>query len=633
MVHRDLVDHGFASNPGLTVGVALAIGMLAQVAARHLELPGIVLLLLAGALLGPDAADVVQPDTLGHALQTLVGFAVAVILFEGAMNLDISRLRRQERAIRRLVSVGPIVTTIGGTLAAHYVLGWGWRESVLFGTLVIVTGPTVITPLLRRIRVHRPVKTVLEAESVFGDAIGATIAVVALEVAISPSVASFAEGFLHIGGRLLMGGALGLASGLVLAYLLRSRRAVPEGLENVLTLSVVLAIFHLSNAILPESGIAAAIGAGLAMGNVRSRVSRRLMEFKEQLTVMLIGLLFVLLAADVRLSDVQALGAPGLVTVAILMFVVRPLGVWLSTSKTGLSWREKLFVAWIGPRGIVAAAVASFFASQLERSGLPGGEAMRAMVFLVIAVTVGVAGLTGGLTARLLGVERPKDTGWVVLGANHLARAMARALRDFGEDVISIDTNPDHCRLAEEEGLRVIYGNGLEERTLLRTQPEIRAGFVGATPNEETNFLFAQKVHDLSREARVVVGLETAEGVTPEMVHDAASAVLFGREHRGRVWSMRFDRNEVTLERWRYEPMSDGPIPVSHEEDRGMVLPMVVSRAGRAAPFDDEVMFETGDEVLFAFDSGRLARARAQLLDRGWKPIAPPEQEAAAAAG
>lgn len=616
------MDHGFASNPGLTVGIALAVGMLAQVAARHLALPGIVLLLLAGALLGPDAIDVVQPDTLGPALRTLVGFAVAVILFEGAMNLDVVRLRRQERAIRRMVTLGAMVTTVGGTLAARYVLGWDWRPSVLFGTLVIVTGPTVITPLLRRIRVQRHVATLLEAESVFGDAIGATIAVVALEIAISPSVAGFAEGFLLIGGRLAMGGAFGLAGGLALAYLMRSRRAVPEGLENVLTLSVVLAIFQLSNAILPESGIAASIGAGLAMGNVRSRVSKRLMEFKEQLTVMLIGLLFVLLAADVRLSEVQALGVPGLVTVVILMLVVRPLGVWLSTYKTGLSWRERAFVSWLGPRGIVAAAVASFFAGQMERSGLSGGEAVRAMVFLVIAMTVGVAGLTGGLMARALDVERPSDAGWVVLGANALARALAHALEQAGEEVVCIDTNPDLCRAAQEAGLRVMYGNALEERTLLRTQPETRAGFVGATTNEETNLLFVQKAHELNREATTTAALETAEGVTVDMVHDSGASVLFGREHRGRAWSTRFDRGEVAIERWHYAPSHEGPAPISHQDDRGVVLPMVVRRDGRASPYDDEVVFEPGDEVTFVLDAARATRARQLLAERGWKPVA-----------
>ena len=207
----------FVNEPAFNVGLALAVGMLAQALARHLRIPGIVLLLAAGVLLGPDLLGIVRPDSLGDGLQMLVGFAVAVILFEGGLNLNLRRLRREALSIRRLATWGAIVTAVGGALAARLLLDWSWTLSALFGTLVIVTGPTVINPLLRRIRVNPNLATVLEAEGVLVDAIGAIVAIVALEVALSPSGESLALGSWHLLSRLGFGAILGTVTGLLLA--------------------------------------------------------------------------------------------------------------------------------------------------------------------------------------------------------------------------------------------------------------------------------------------------------------------------------------------------------------------------------------------------------------------------------
>ncbi|HEX2223020.1 MAG TPA: cation:proton antiporter, partial [Thermoanaerobaculia bacterium] len=318
-------------SPALTIALALAAGMIAQVLARHLRIPGIVLLLASGVLLGPDGLGVVRPGTLGHSLHDLVGFAVAVILFDGGMNLNLGRLRREARSIRQLVTAGAVVTAAGGALAARWILGWDWTLAVLFGTLVIVTGPTVITPLLRRIKVKERVATVLEAEGVLGDAVGAIIAVVTLEVVLSPAGPSLATGAWDLASRLGFGALLGAVAGLVLAALLRFQRLIPDGLESVFTLAAVVALFQGSNALMAESGILSVIMAGLVVGNARAHVVNELREFKEQLTILLVGLLFVLLAADIRLAEVYALGWPGLFTVLALMLLVRPANVLVGT--------------------------------------------------------------------------------------------------------------------------------------------------------------------------------------------------------------------------------------------------------------------------------------------------------------
>ena len=609
------------SDPSLTIALAIAAGMTAQVVARHLRLPGLVVLLGAGVLLGPDGLGAVRPETLGSALHTLVGFAVAVILFEGGMALDGVHLRRQARSIRQLVTWGALVTAVGATLAARSILDWPWRTAALFGTLVIVTGPTVVTPLLRRIRVTPRVATVLEAEGVFGDAIGALLAVVALDVVLTPFTGtSLAYGVGALALKLGTGAAIGLLGGFLLAALLRAPRLIPEGLENVSTLSIVLLIYQGSNAVLPESGIAAAIVAGLVVGNLPSRVDRDLRHFKEQLTVLLIGMLFVLLAADVRLDEVRALGWPGIATVAALMFVVRPLNAAVGTWGSDLSVKERLFVAWIAPRGIVAAAVSSLFAESLAAAGIPGGRELRALVFLTIAATVVVQGLSGGLVASRLGLRR-QPSGYVVLGASGLGLALARLLRDAGLEAILVDSNPEAHRRAEAEGFVALHGSALEEEMLARMAIADRLGAFAVTTNDEVNLLFARIVRREHRVARVWVALRLGQqSVRSEMLDRLGVRLLFGAPRRLEVWSGWLDGGAAEIRSWRkirsVEPSLDG---VTDQED---LLPLAVRRGEILLPMDEALRPQVGDELHAAVVLAERERIEAILDAAGWEPAA-----------
>ena len=612
----DIFDKG-----PLAFALAMAIGMLCQGIARHASIPGIVLLLAAGVLLGPDVANVIRPDALGEALPAVVGFSVAIILFEGGLNLKIKILRAQAKAIRRLVTLGAVVTAIGGTLAALLLMGWSWQLSLLFGTLVIVTGPTVITPLLRRIRVKHNVSTILEAEGIFIDAVGATIAVVALEVVLRPTGGAVSTGIMHIALRLGVGSIIGLVGGVVLALLLRWRRVVPEGMENVLVLAFVVALFQISNAWVHESGISAAIVAGLVLGNTRIYALEDLVAFKEQLTVLLIATLFVLLAADVRIHDVLALGWAGLATVMALMFVVRPIDVWICTYNTGLSWREKLFLSWLAPRGIVAAAIASLFAIELEYAGIEGGVEVKALIFLVIATTVTVQGLTGGLVASVLGLRRSQRTGFLILGANPLALLMARTLRAAGEQVVAIDANPDDCRHAEDEGFKVYYGNGLQEKMLLRGHADTREGCLALTPNESVNLLFAQKVLRSFRGPDVYVALQSSgDGVTEEMVHDLPAEVLFGGKCDLQYWITLLRRDQCKIVRGRYD--RPGKVPATIDEDTALfLLPLAGFHRGKVFPLADQSRLKAGNLAEFAVHRDRADEAAAWLHDIGFEIV------------
>ncbi|MCI0437069.1 MAG: cation:proton antiporter [Gemmatimonadetes bacterium] len=621
------MDPASITSPAFSIGLAMAVGMIAQVLARHLLMPGIVLLLAAGVLVGPDVLDVVRPAELGGALRIIVGFAVAIILFEGGLNLELRRLRSEAKVIRRLVTYGAVITGVGGMLAARFIMHWDWRLSTLFGTLVIVTGPTVVTPLIRRLKVEPKVGTILEAEGVLIDPIGAIIAVVALEVLYAGEV-SLAAGLVKTGYVLGGGTLIGAVGGAFIVALLRPKRVVPDGLENVFVLSIVVGLFQISEALLPESGLAAAVAAGMVVGNVGSRAKQGLVEFKEQLTVLMIALLFVLLAADVRIAEVQALGVPALLTVAALMFLVRPVQVVLCTMGANLHWRERTFLAYLAPRGIVAAAVASLFAQTISGRGLPGGDELRALVFMVIAVTVTVQGLTGGPIARWLRVRRPKPRGYAILGANPLALALGRVLSDDKRDIMFVDANPERVVAAWDDGFRATHGQGLQANVIAAIEPDSFAGCIGLTTNSEVNLLWANRIRAETRLPRVHVAIASGPRAIPaDQVADAGAFVLFARPRDVHSWESRFARGAALVERWRYS--KPGTLPRAAlagnaaGDDEEPFLILTIRRGGTVRPYDDDSSFREKDEADIAIEGTRRADAAAWLEQNGWMLASP----------
>ncbi len=604
-------------NPALTIGLSMVLGMLAQVGSKHLHLPGIVLLLLSGILFGPDGLNWIDPESIGPGLHILVGFAVAIILFEGGMNLRISRILRERNAIRGLIIKGALVTFVGGTFITIVVLGWDFRTSILFGTLIVVTGPTVITPLLKRIRVHHGVSTILEAEGILLDAIGAIVAVVALEIAISPSGLSFVTGLYHIISRLGIGAILGISGGFLLTIMFRFRDLVPDGLENVFILSWVIALFQISNTISPESGIAAVTIAGMTIGNSKTYIQQDLLEFKEQLTVLMIGMLFILLSADVRIEQIIELGVPGLITVAMLIFLIRPLSVFIGTDKSGLALNQKLLLSWIAPRGIVAAAVASLFVYELEIHGYDGTP-LRALVFLLIIVTVLLAGLTGGFVAGRLNLRRKSQSGWIILGAHEIARLLSGILKKAGNDIICIDEDPNACLKAENEGLKVFFGNALDDRTLQRAEPDTRKGIIALSGNEEVNYIFSQRAKHLSKEMSILIGIKDShEGITPKMIVDAGGKIPFGHSADMDFWSSLVKQNLTYQKSYVYR--SDKIFDLSDETIKGFLLPMVLKQKKSLEPIDNTMKIKSGNQITFLINKKNEEKATDWLKENGFE--------------
>ena len=622
-------------NAGLTLAVALAAGVLAQSLSRQAHLPGIVLLLLFGAFLGPEFLAWIEPSSLGEGLFAIVDFGIAIILFEGGLNLEWSRLKRQEAAIRGLITTGAVVTLVGATLSAGLVLGWRWDLALLFGSLVIVTGPTVVTALLRDMRLQPRLRTILEAEGVFIDPVGALMAGALLQIVLTPAPETLAAETQLIAASLGFGLVAGVAAGLVLVAALRYGVVVASGYEHIFVLASVVLVFEACGAVVPESGLMAVTVAGVVVGNFKTRVGEELREFKDRLTVMLIGLLFILLAADVSVDELRALGRPGLMVVAGLVLVVRPVSVWFATTGLRLNGRERTFIAAIAPRGIVAAAVASITAANLEAQGIDGGQQLKALVFLVIGVTVIVSGLTARPLASLLRVRLPRRDRVAILGARGLAFPLAEQLRQADIPVVFLEFDPKRSRVAEEAGYAVVFGDPLEERTLLRARPELVGKAIGATSNEHFNSLFVRQALDGFDVPRGLIAVESLFGEqSPSLLPPEDADVLFDGPHDHERWDVRWRHQQVVVETFEYvspesadaeQPDLPGPDPTRSKELFAIVT---LTRGKGVSPMRMGYRPRTADVAAIAIHAPDHAEAVEVLERLGWHRTADEQEDA-----
>lgn len=493
--------------------LALAAGMAAQTVAVRLSIPSIVCLLAGGVLLGPDGLGLFDPAVFGRARTDLVNLAVTVILFEGGLALEMERLRHLQRSLLLLLTLGAAISMVGGTLAAHMLLGLPWSIAALYGSLMIVTGPTVVTPLLSRLTVNRRVRELLIGEGVLIDPIGAIVAIAAAEYVVGDHAILAASGWLVV-VRLVVGGATGIVGGLALALAMR-RRWIADDLINPFVLGIVLLTASWASRVSPEAGLMAAVAQGIVLANAGLRGLRSLREFKEALTVLLLSFIFIILAANLRLREVQALGWNALIVVGVLVWIARPLAVFIATIGSSLTVPERLFVTWICPRGIVAAAVAGLFRILLTHADIPGGRQLEALVFVTVGVTVTLQGLTAGRVARLLKVDVLTLRGTIIVGADRFARLMARLLSAHGRQVAMIDRSARLCRVARGEGFSVYEGDALSLDTLDEAGARYADTVVAMTRNPELNALVRQRVRNNFRVERVLAVVEDPEATAP----------------------------------------------------------------------------------------------------------------------
>lgn len=443
----------------LTLAAILLLGVGAQWLAWWLRLPAILPLLGVGLLAGPVLGWLDPGQVFGELLFPMVSLGVAVILFEGALTLKITEIRHQVGVVRNLVSFGALLNWGIIAVAARYCTGLPWSLAFLFGALVTVTGPTVVAPLLRTVRPQAEVANILRWEGILIDPIGALLAVLVFEFTVSEH---HQHTLLMFGLTIVAGVVFGLAGAWLLATLMR-RRLLPDYLHRVGSLALVLGIFTLSNTLAEESGLLAVTVMGMVLANYRDLVMDEILDFKETLTLLLISVLFIILAARIDFGAFRDIGWGALGLLLVILFVARPAAVWLAALGSSLDWQRKAVIAWIAPRGIVAAAVSALFALQLERLGYAQAPMLAALTFMVIVVTVILQSLTAKLVTQRLGVAASPAHGVLIVGGNPVARAIAKVLHERDIQVILADTDWRNISMARMSGIPTYRGDVLSE--------------------------------------------------------------------------------------------------------------------------------------------------------------------------
>lgn len=452
----------------------IILGIIAQWVAWRTKLPAILPLIIIGLLVGPvstmftkDGAKIIEPIWNGtkglfpgEGLYYFVSLAISIILFEGGLTLKRSEIRNVGPVITKLITIGSIVTFFGAGVLVHYAIGLSWEMSFLFSSLIIVTGPTVITPILRNIPLKKDVSAVLKWEGILIDPIGALAAVLVFEFIIVGEGQGYTQTALLEFGKIVV---FGLTIGFTFAHALTfaiKKNFVPHYLLNVVSLSTVLLVFVMSDVFAKESGLLAVVVMGMVMGNTNLPNIKELLYFKESLSVLLISILFILLSANVNLSDLELIYKwNSLVLFLVIVFLIRPLGVFLSAAGSNLKLNEKLFIGWVGPRGIVAAGIASLFGSKLLLRNEPGAEYITPLVFMIVLGTVMLNATTARLFAKMVGVFLTKSEGILIIGASKISRLIGEYLQKNNRHVVLIDNNQTNVAKAKKIGLEAIDAN------------------------------------------------------------------------------------------------------------------------------------------------------------------------------
>lgn len=450
----------------------IILGILAQWIAWKFRIPAILPLIITGLLVGPFASEYFSADGSkwiepiwngekglfpGESLFHFVSLAISIILFEGGLTLKMNEIKNVGPVITKLITIGSLITFIGAGIAVHYIFELSWEISFLFSALIIVTGPTVISPILRNIPLKNDVSAVLKWEGILIDPIGALVAVLVFEfISVGGGHNFTLTALIEFGKIVLFGTTFGFTFAHGLNFSLK-RGFVPHYLINVFVLAAVLGVFVLSNSFAHESGLLAVVVMGMVVGNFNAKYLKEVLYFKEALSVLLISILFILLAANINMEDLLLVfNWEELLLFSIVILVVRPLGVLLSTINSTLKLNEKLFISWVGPRGIVAAGIASLFGLKLAKQGVAGAEYITPLVFMIVLGTVLLNATTARFFAKILGVFLNKSEGILIIGASEVSRLISKFLVDRGREIVLIDTNSENIRLAQELGLKAL---------------------------------------------------------------------------------------------------------------------------------------------------------------------------------
>ena len=582
---------------------AIVGGILSQIIAEKIQMPSIVVLMFMGVALGPEFLNLVDPKYLGDGLEVLVKLGVALILFEGGLSLDMKAFKTVDKSVRNMVSIGMLITILGSAAFAKFFFPeLTYSLSLLYGALMSITGLTVINPILQRIRAKKEIGTLLKGEGILTNALGAFASVAVLELILADkySLGAFMGDFFM---KLLVGSLVGIIMGWVIGKFLR-KKIVAEDLSSLVLIAWVFGTFYLANMIESNTGILAVVFVGGAVQRENLPQLKVMKRFGGQLSIMFISILFIFISANVQLENIFALGLPGVLTVLCLMFVVRPITVFIANHNL-LTLKEKIFISWVGPKGIVSASVASLFALILAKNNIPNAEVIESLAFFTIATTVIFQGLTARTVARFCDVLM-QTGGIVIIGANALGRTLGKAFSELGRDVVLVDNNVDNCKDAAVDDLETVFGNCLDSTVLESANVHSVETIIATTANSEVNFLVCQMAKDNYHLKEVYPAIDVPEkGVHENLVDEIGGNLAYAKTVSIQDWKQAVSKNQVKIIEWEMVDQKGGMLcdleAVGIEQDNW--LPLILKR-GQEYHFAHSDLLWTKGDVLICLSKG-----------------------------
>ena len=560
----------------ISITSIFVFGIGAQWIAWRFNLPAILLLLIAGILAGP-VFGLLDPDALmGEMFTPFISVSVAIILFEGGLSLRFSELKDSGGVIGNLVSIGVLITWVIISLSSYLIFDFGVELSILLGAILVVTGPTVIIPLLRQVRPSGQVGSILKWEGIVIDPIGAMLAVLVFEVILTTGVSAATSAILmSVVKTIFLGTLCGLAGAGVIYFILK-RHMLPDFLQNPVSLMFVVLVFTVSNMFQHESGLWATTLMGIVLANQKTAYIHHIIEFKENLRVLLLSALFILLAARVELSELLAnLNWNVLAFLGIIILVARPLSVYASSMFSNLNWQEKLFLSWMAPRGVVAASISSIFAISLAQNGFEQANQLVPIVFIIIIATVAIYGLPAAWVARKLGVAKPVPNGLLILGAKEWSILIAKKLKEEGLKVLMADSNLNNATRARSQDIDAVHGNVLSEFAIDDINLDGIGKMVAFTPNDEVNSLATLRFSEiLGRSNAFQLPANTKWNQDDDEVSDHLSGrILFNKDfnYSRLANAIRSEKDLHTAELTADYTFSDFK---DSDEEKGMKIPL-----------------------------------------------------------
>lgn len=601
-----------STGPLAALAFILGAGALSQWIAWRLRIPAILLLLLTGFLAGPVTGCIDPEAVFGDLFRPIVSLAVGLVLFEGGLTLRFDEIRGTGRVVRNLVSIGAVVTWLGATAIGYWICGVDLRIALLVGALLTLTGPTVVTPLVRHIRPRAPLGPVLRWEGILIDPIGAMLAIVvfqAISVSADASAGTIALGVLRM---VAVGCGIGFVAGHILARALE-RFLVPDMLHVPVTIGMVATAFVCADAVEHEAGLFAVTVMGIVLANRHALDVDHIAEWKENLSTILLSVLFVSIAAWVPLAPLTELGFSAVIYALLLIAVVRPIAALLSTIGSGLAWRDRTFLMAMAPRGIVVAAVSSQLALELKQAGNPHADTILALVFPTIVITVLVYGLAARPFARWIGVSQGSPQGALIIGADLVGREIGSALRDQGLDVLLVDTNARSAANARTLGLPTFHGSVLSARFAENADLSGLGHLLALLPSDEINRLASQELQSTFGRSNLFRTAPSNRGKT--VGHVEMGRVLFGPTATADWLRERLHAGAVI----KATKLTEQFGPEEFSAHRGGAMPLFLVTADRqlrVVAAEEPPTLQVGQTVLsLVFDAeanGDVDRAEAQ---------------------